>query len=73
MKYTVTINKHEHAEGVFDTYEEAEKYLVELLKADEWISTLLQGNESDEEIIDLDNEGYYRIMQIVELEDEDNE
>ena len=60
MKYTVMTNHAEYGVGVYETYEEAEKAMVKLILEDE---PHLVG-KSDDEIIDYDEDGYYRILDI---------
>lgn len=60
MKYTVMINHAEYGVGTYKTYEEAKKAMAELILEDE---PHLIG-KSDDEIIDYDEDGYYRILDI---------
>lgn len=60
MKYTVMINHAEYGVGVYETYEEAKTAMAKLILEDE---PHLVG-KSDDEIIDYDEDGYYRILDI---------
>lgn len=60
MKYTVMINYAEYGIGVYETYKEAKKAMAKLILEDE---PHLIG-KSDDEIIDYDEDGYYRILDI---------
>jgi hypothetical protein len=60
MKYTVMINGAEFGSGIYNTYEEAEKAMAKIILEDE---PHLIG-KSVEEIIDYDEDGYYRILDI---------
>lgn len=60
MKYTVMINHAEYGVGVYETYEEAKTAMAKLILDDE---PHLVG-KSDDEIIDYDEDGYYRILDI---------
>ena len=60
MKYTVMINHAEYGVGVYKTYEEAKTAMAKLILEDE---PHLVG-KSDDEIIDYDEDGYYRILDI---------
>ena len=60
MKYTVMINHAEYGVGVYKTYEEAKTAMAKLILEDE---PHLVG-KSDDEIIDYDGDGYYRILDI---------
>lgn len=68
MKYTVMINHAEYAVGIYNTIEEAEQGMIKCILDDE---PHLKG-KSDEDILDYDDEGYYRILDInVEEEKEE--
>ena len=68
MKYTVMINHAEYAFGIYNTREEAEQRMIKCILDDE---PHLKG-KSDEDILDYDDEGYYRILDIhVEEEKEE--
>ena len=60
MKYTVMINHAEYGVGVYETYEEAKTAMAKLILDDK---PHLVG-KSDDEIIDYDKDGYYRIIDI---------
>ena len=60
MKYTVMINHAEYSVGIYETYEEAEQGMIKCILDDE---PHLVG-KSDDEIIDYDGDGYYRILDI---------
>ena len=60
MKYTVMINNAEYGVGVYETYGEAKTAMAKLILEDE---PHLVG-KSDDEIIDYDEDGYYRILDI---------
>ena len=60
MKYTVMINHAEYGVGVYETYEKAKTAMAKLILDDE---PHLVG-KSDDEIIDYDEDGCYRILDI---------
>lgn len=60
MKYTVMINHAEYAFGIYNTREEAEQGMIKCILDDE---PHLKG-KSDEDILDYDEDGYYRILDI---------
>ena len=66
MKYTVMINHAEYSVGIYETYEEAEQGMIKCILDDE---PHLAG-KSDDEIIDYDEDGYYRILDINSVVDE---
>ena len=66
MKYTVMINHAEYAVGIYNTREEAEQGMIKCILDDE---PHLKG-KSDEDILDYDDEGYYRILEINNVKDE---
>lgn len=60
MKYTVMINNAEYGVGVYKTYGEAKKAMAEFILED--VPHMI--GKSDDEIIDYDKDGYYRILNI---------
>lgn len=65
MKYTVTVNHTEYAEGLFDTLGEAQSYAANKIRQD--IPDILE-DVSDEDILDdYDADGYYRVVDIREV------
>lgn len=65
-RYTVMINNAEYGDRIFDTREEAVAHRVKLILEDE---PSLKGLP-DEEILDYDEDGYYRILDIHNVADE---
>ena len=64
MKFILTKNYDEYAVSIHDNLDDAIKGLAELIRKDENISDQLDGSENDEEVIDMDGDGYYRIIEL---------
>ena len=68
IKFTIAVNHHEYAKGLYDTYEEAVKVAARSARdenAPEWDGL------DDEEVYDY-QDGYYHVMEIEVDENEVN-
>lgn len=69
MKYTMLINHAEYAYGLFDTIEDAEKLIAIRIRQDE---PDVSDDMSDEYVIEnFDSDGYYRVLEIYNVGDDD--
>lgn len=69
MKYTMSINHAEYANGLFDTREEVVREIAFRIRKDE---PDVSDDMSDEYVIEnFDSDGYYRVLEIYNVGDDD--
>ena len=62
--YTISKNHGEFNVGLYFNYNAAKEALAKTIADDDWYRRLVEEGMSTDEIIELDTDGYYRIIEI---------